>query len=182
MRDRRRAPAEGLTEAQADALRRLARQVMILMRERQQVAQLRADEEQARAASIRRAAQVELGDHLRDVDTISEMTAKAAEIVGRTLGASRAGYGELDATGEFITIHQDWTTPGSASLVGRHRFADYGAIGETLDRGEILIVRAVTEDPQDGRSREAVHCHQHQRHAERAGAGAGSHGRPVLRS
>ena len=138
---------EGLTEAQADALRRLARQVMILMRERQQVAQLRADEEQARAASIRRAAQVELGDHLRDVDTISEMTAKAAEIVGRTLGASRAGYGELDATGEFITIHQDWTTPGSASLVGRHRFADYGAIGETLDRGEILIVRAVTEDP-----------------------------------
>ena len=138
---------DGLTEAQADALRRLARTVMMLMRERQQVVQLRADEEQARAASTRRAALVELGDCLRDVDTLSGMTAKAAEIVGRTLGASRAGYGELDATGAFITIHQDWTTPGSDSLVGRHRFADYGSIGPSLDRGETLVVRAVMEDP-----------------------------------
>lgn len=138
---------DGLTEAQADALRRLARTVMMLMRERQQVVQLRADEEQARAASTRRAALVELGDCLRDVDTLSGMTAKAAEIVGRALEASRAGYGELDETGAFVTIHQDWTTTGSDSLVGRHRFANYGSVGETIEHGDSVIISAVRDDP-----------------------------------
>lgn len=138
---------DGLTEGQADALRRLARQVMILMRERQQVALLRADEEQARAASTRRAALVELGDCLRDVGTLSGMTAKAAEIVGRTLGANRAGYGELDETEAFVTIHRDWTTSGSDSLVGRHRFANYGSVGETLEHGDSVVISAVREDP-----------------------------------
>ena len=138
---------DGLTEEQADALRRLARQIMILMRERQQLARLQVEERQTRASSVRQAALVELGDHLRDVATVPEMTARAAEIVGRTLAASRAGYGELDTTGTFVTIHQDWTSPGSISLVGHHRFADYGAIGPTLESGGTVIVYAVTDDP-----------------------------------
>jgi two-component sensor histidine kinase len=137
----------GLTEPQADVLRRLARQVMALMRERRQLVRLQAEERQTRAASTRRAALLELGDHLRGSTSIPDMTAKASEIVGRTLGSSRAGYGELDATGAFITIYQDWNTPGSESLVGRHRFADYGSLGPTIARGESIIVCAVTADP-----------------------------------
>ena len=72
---------DGLTEEQADALRRLARQIMILMRERRQLVRLRAEERLTRAASIRRAALIELGDHLRDV-------ASVAAIAGMPLLAS----------------------------------------------------------------------------------------------
>ncbi|WP_336489728.1 sensor histidine kinase [Methylobacterium nigriterrae] len=138
---------DGLTEGQADALRRLARQVMILLRERRQLIQMRAAETQAAAAATRRTALIELGDYLRDVTTIPEMTAAAAEIVGRTMNASRTGYGELNVTGEFIAILRDWTAPGEGSLVGRHRLADYGSIGPVIERGETFVVRAVTEDP-----------------------------------
>lgn len=137
----------GLTDIQADALRRLARQVMILLRQRRQLAKMQAGDMQARAAVARRLALIELGDHLRDVSTVKEMTATAAEIVGRTLHVSRAGYGELDDTGQLVTILQDWTTPGSDSLTGQHRLADYGDVGPIMQRGETLIVSSMTEDP-----------------------------------
>lgn len=137
---------DGLTEAQQDALRRLARQVMILLRERRQLAKVRASEVLARAATTRRLALIELGDQLRDLSTIDAMTAKAAEIVGRTLSASRAGYGELDATGQVITIPDDWTLPGEIRLIGRHRFADYGTVGPGIERGDTLVVTNVETD------------------------------------
>jgi two-component sensor histidine kinase len=137
---------DGLTEAQTDALRRLARQVMILLRERRQLAKMRASEVLARSATARRLALIELGDQLRDIPTIAAMTAKAAEIVGRTLNASRAGYGELDDTGQFVTIPDDWALPGEVRLVGRHRFADYGTIGPGLARGDTLVVTNIKTD------------------------------------
>lgn len=137
---------DGLTEAQQDALRRLARQVMILLRERRQLAKMRASEVLARAATTRRLALIELGDQLRDLSTIDAMTAKAAEIVGRTLNASRAGYGELDGTGQVITIPDDWALPGEVSLIGRHRFADYGTVGPGIERGDTLVVTNVETD------------------------------------
>ena len=138
---------EGLSEDQAEALRRLARQVVILLRERRQLARMQAAEAQARAASTRRLALIELGDHLRDLGTIPGMTAKAAEIVGRTLNASRAGYGEMDRTGAFVTVPQDWAASGETRLAGRHRLADYGTIGPGLERGESLVVGDVRADP-----------------------------------
>ena len=143
----------GLDEAQKDALRRLARQVMLLLRERRQLVKMQVAEVMAMAATARRTALIELGDHLRDLTTIPEITAKAAEIVGRTLNASRAGYGELDTTGQFIEILQDWSVPGEVSLVGHHRFADFGTIGPGLVRGEILVVSDVATD-----ARTAAHC------------------------
>ncbi|MCJ2042341.1 GAF domain-containing protein [Methylobacterium sp. J-059] len=138
---------DGLTEEQADALRRLARQIMILMRERRQLVRLRAEERLTRAASIRRAALIELGDHLRDVASVAAMTAKAAAIVGRTLDASRAGYGEIDASGAQVTVLEDWTASGAGSLAGTHRFADFGRLGASIERGDALVVRAVADDP-----------------------------------
>uniref|UniRef100_UPI00258EEA7A sensor histidine kinase n=1 Tax=uncultured Methylobacterium sp. TaxID=157278 RepID=UPI00258EEA7A len=70
----------------------------------------------------------------------------AAEIVGTTLGATRAGFGRVDAAIEFIDIETDWTAPGVASLVGRHRFADFGELREDLRRGEALVIEDVRTD------------------------------------
>ncbi|KQP31869.1 hypothetical protein ASF49_10615 [Methylobacterium sp. Leaf104] len=138
---------DGLTDDQADGLRRLARQVTTLIHERRQIALVKAEEIYARAASLRRAALIELGDFLRNEASVPAMTQRAAEIVGRTLDADRTGYGELDAAGEHITVHRDWTTAGTASLVGRHPFVNQDTLGPDLARGETLVVDAVADDP-----------------------------------
>jgi PAS domain S-box-containing protein len=103
-------------------------------------ATIRADEQ-------RTAALLELGDRLRALSTVPEMTRAAAEIVGRTLEATRAGLGRLDGAGETVTIDADWTAPGVGSIAGRHRFADFGDLRRELLRGEPLVIDDVAADP-----------------------------------
>ena len=88
-----------------------------------------------------------LGDRLRDLTGIPELTQLAAETAGLALGASRAGFGRLDATGEHVSVEPDWTAPCQASVAGRHRFADYGDFHHGFKRGEALVVHDVTTDP-----------------------------------
>ncbi len=88
-----------------------------------------------------------LGDDLRDLTTVGAMTQAAAEIVGRTLSATRAGFGRIVGEVEFIDIEQDWTAPGQVSIAGRHRFDDYGDLRAHLARGEPLVIDDVTTDP-----------------------------------
>ncbi|MCW6506680.1 GAF domain-containing protein [Lichenifustis flavocetrariae] len=100
-----------------------------------------------RANEARKEALLELGDRLRDIETVPQMTQVAAEIVGRTMGVTRAGFGRLDATAEYVEIEPDWTVAGMSSIAGRHRFADYGDIRADLMRGEPLIIEDVRTDP-----------------------------------
>ncbi|UHC19433.1 GAF domain-containing protein [Methylobacterium currus] len=99
------------------------------------------------SAENRRMALLALGDDLRDLTTVGAMTQAAAEIVGRTLGATRAGFGRIVGEVEFIDIEQDWTAPGQVSIAGRHRFDDYGDLRAHLARGEPLVIDDVTTDP-----------------------------------
>lgn len=98
-------------------------------------------------ADGRRNALLEIGDQLRDLATPEEMTATASAIVGRTLGATRVGFGQLDRDGEYVVIGPDWTAPGMSSIAGRHRFEDYGDIRQELLLGEPLVIRDVRADP-----------------------------------
>ncbi|MDP4027309.1 GAF domain-containing protein [Methylobacterium sp. NEAU 140] len=98
-------------------------------------------------AEVRRTALLALGDYLRDLTTTAEMTHAAAEIVGRTLGATRAGFGRIEGDVEAIVIEPDWTAPGQVSIAGRHQFDDYGDIRAHLRRGEPLVINDVTTDP-----------------------------------
>ena len=94
----------------------------------------------------RRNALLTLGDTMRDLNSVGELARAASEIVGRTLGVTRSGYGQIDAELEHIEIQPDWTAPGTPSIAGRHRFADYGDIREHLLRGEALIIEDVSTD------------------------------------
>lgn len=98
-------------------------------------------------AEERRAALLSLGDRLRDLTSVSDMTRAAAEIAGRTLGATRAGFGRIDGKMETITIEPDWTAPGMVSIAGTHRFDDYGDLRAPLQQGEPLIIDDVLTDP-----------------------------------
>lgn len=68
---------------------------------------LAIDVEERRAAEAWRIAVAELGDRLRDLDDTAAIAYAAAEILGTTLGVSRAGYGTIDAKAETILIERD---------------------------------------------------------------------------
>src|SRR5215211_5289216 len=53
--------------------------------------------------------QFELGERLRKLADPQEVTVEAARSLGSYLGAARAGYGEIDRTGETVLVRQDWT-------------------------------------------------------------------------
>jgi two-component sensor histidine kinase len=74
------------------------------------------------------------------------MTAATAAVVGRVLDVDRAGFGMVDVDVQTIDIQADWTAPGIASIAGRHRFADYGALRDGLADGQAIIIDDVTTD------------------------------------
>ena len=110
---------------------------------------VRAAAERARAEA-RRYALVELGDRLRDLRDTAAIAATAAEIIGRTLGAARAGYGTMGADEDGVRIDHDWTGhPAAASIVGSHRLPRYwgDAVTGALRRGEVVAIGDVARDP-----------------------------------
>ncbi|MDE8453308.1 GAF domain-containing protein, partial [Klebsiella pneumoniae] len=66
--------------------------------------------------------------------------------IARTLGVSRAGYGEVDTRAETITIARDWNAPGVNTLAGVLQFRDYGSYIDDLKRGETVIVEDARTD------------------------------------
>ncbi len=100
-----------------------------------------------RRMEARRLALIELGDRIRGLDDPADLAFAAAEILGRTLGLSRAGYGTVDPVAETIAIERDWSAPGFESLLGVRRFRDYGSYIEDLKRGKAVAIADVEKDP-----------------------------------
>jgi PAS domain S-box-containing protein len=94
-----------------------------------------------------RSALVELSDVVRDLEDPADISFAAAEILGRTLEVSRAGYGLVDRKAETITIDRDWNAPGISSLAGVLQFRDYGSYIEELTRGETVIIADARLEP-----------------------------------
>ncbi len=83
-------------------------------------------QEALKAAEARQAFRVDLSDALRVERDPQTLMALAAGMLGRHLGAGCVGYGEIDPTGQWIQVDQNWTAPGGAGVVGRHRLNDFG--------------------------------------------------------
>lgn len=64
----------------------------------------------------------------------------AAEMLGKTLDVSRAGYGTIDPISETIVIERDWNAPGIKTIAGTLHFRDYGTYIDDLKRGETAVV------------------------------------------
>ncbi|MDP8915623.1 MAG: PAS domain S-box protein, partial [Pseudomonadota bacterium] len=92
---------------------------------------------------------LELGDRLRGLTDASAATAVAAEALGRHLGVSRVGYGEVDASGQTISVERDWTDGTVATLAGESRPLDsFGpAIIAELRAGRTLRLDDIAADP-----------------------------------
>lgn len=107
-------------------------------------------------ADARRLALVELSDRFRDLREPGDLSFAAAEVLGRVLGVSRAGYGTIDAAAETITIERDWNAPGIKSLAAVLYFRDYGSYIEDLKRGETVVIADAEKDVRTAATAEAL--------------------------
>ncbi len=114
------------------------------------------DETERRAVEARRQALVELSDRIRDLEDPADLSYAAAEILGITLGVSRAGYGTIDLAAETIIIERDWNAPGIRSLAGVLHFRDYGSYIEDLKRGETVVFADAEVDPRTAATANAL--------------------------
>ncbi len=100
-----------------------------------------------RQADARRVALLELADRFSNLDDPGDLSFAAAEILGKTLGVSRAGYGMIDSAAETITVVRDWNAPGINSLAGVLKFREHGSYIDDLKRGETVAVTDAATDP-----------------------------------
>jgi len=107
-------------------------------------------------AAVRNKALADLADCIRDIEDPDELAYAAAEVLGRALQASRAGYGTIDPATETIHITRDWNMPGVQSLAGVLHFRDYGSYIENLKRGETVVVADAYEDPRTAPGADAL--------------------------
>ncbi len=183
LRDRPHAAPRRPDPTEADGLRRLARQVMILLRERAQVSKLQAAEAAATAMAERSTALVRLADTLRDATSIPQIVEKAARSSARrcrplapalpnwmdrpdaqrarALGAGRRGRGAPVSPGRFRRARR----AGGAGGKGRH----FGRAGRRPSRGARpdacpCGIRSILNVPIQERGRSVglvyVHCDQ----------------------
>jgi len=94
----------------------------------------------------RRAALVTLTEIFRDLSRPEEITYKAAEILGQTLGASRVGYGTIDPVAETLHVVRDWNAPGVESLAGTLHLRHYGSFIDDLKAAKLVAIDDVDKD------------------------------------
>jgi PAS domain S-box-containing protein len=107
-------------------------------------------------AETMRTALIELADLVRDLEEPSEIAFAAAELLGRTLGVSRAGYGLVNLNTETITIDRDWNAPGVTTIAGVLNFREYGSYIDDLKQGRTAVVSDARLDPRTSDTAEAL--------------------------
>jgi len=105
-------------------------------------------------AELRHAWLVELGDRLRAAQTTADIARVSAELMGRAIGCTRAGYAHI--RGDVAFVEADWTNGEQVSLAGPRLFK---ALGEEyygpLLAGRPMIVEDVDTHPATQFNREA---------------------------
>lgn len=107
-------------------------------------------------SETRQNALLELNDAIRDLTDAGEIAQASAQVLARTMGVSRAGYGTVDTAAETITIARDFNQPGVNSIAGVLSFRDYGSYIEDIKRGETVAIDDVARDPRTADTAEAL--------------------------
>ncbi|WP_159993835.1 PAS domain S-box protein [Roseomonas sp. 18066] len=95
---------------------------------------------------------LQLGDRLRGLHDPSQIAVAAAEVIGRALGASRAGYAIIGQDGGS-RVERDWTDGSVGHIAGQYgsawRFADlwHRAEGAADAAAPVICVNDVADDP-----------------------------------
>jgi PAS domain S-box-containing protein len=90
---------------------------------------------------------VELGDALRQQDDPLRIIATAIEAIGRFLGVSRVGYGQVCADDTHIELQTNYTD-GVLPVIGTFPLAEFGMHNISRQRnGETVVHEDITLDP-----------------------------------
>ena len=75
---------------------------------------------------------------LSDADTIMSVTTR---LVGEHMGVSICAFADMHEDEDGFTIRGDWCAPGSDTIVGRYRLADFGQLAvDNLSAGRPLVI------------------------------------------
>jgi PAS domain S-box-containing protein len=112
----------------------------VARRTRTAVERLRA--EQALKASAERLAFLDgLSRETASETDADRLMATTTRMLGEHLGVSICAYADMEADQDHFTIRGDWSAPGSSSIVGHYRLADFGRLAVSrLQAGEPLII------------------------------------------
>ena len=124
-----------------------------------EVAFIREVAQRTRTAVERRRAEGELRNsaaRLRFLDNLGreaarsidadEILATTTRMVGEYLSVSVCAYADMDADEDGFTIRGDWVAPGSASIRGHYRLADFGEmVAKKLGAGHLLVIENVAQ-------------------------------------
>jgi len=103
---------------------------------------------------------LELADGVRELEDPQAIMDHVQSVLGRMLGASRVGYGEISDDRQTFTNMPDWVE-GVPSLTGVHRLADFGdVVGPELYLGLTVAVADVASDERTAPSRAAYDAAQ----------------------
>lgn len=66
---------------------------------------------------------------------------RAAQMIGEHMDVAICAYADMDPDQDGFTIRGDWSAPGSSSIVGHYRLADFGRKAvENLTQGMPLVI------------------------------------------
>jgi PAS domain S-box-containing protein len=94
---------------------------------------------QSKQAELRQRALLGLSDRLRDLNGSGEIAALGAQLLGETLGLSRAGFARVDLDTQTLSIERDWSNGQAAGIAGSYPFAVFGSALDRLRRGLPLV-------------------------------------------
>lgn len=94
----------------------------------------------------RRMALTQLSERLRNLDDLGEISAIAAEIVGRALNVSCVALGRIDATCETLVIDRDWSVTEQYCVSSVHPMRNYKSYIDDLLANRSVIVADVSKD------------------------------------
>lgn len=84
-------------------------------------------------------------DHLTratsSLASADEVMMRATQLIGEHMGVAVCAYADMDEDEDGFTIRGDWAAPGSTSIVGHYRLADFGRMAvEKLSRALPLVI------------------------------------------
>ncbi|PAX06548.1 PAS domain S-box protein [Sphingomonas lenta] len=83
----------------------------------------------------------ELGSATAGLADADAVLAATTRVVGERMGVSICAYADMDPDEDGFTIRGDWAAPGSRSIVGRYRLADFGKLAvQELGAGRPLVI------------------------------------------
>lgn len=99
-----------------------------------------SDITERKLGDLRQQVLIDLGEMIRDAESVPEIIGEAARMLGENLVASRVGYAMIDIPSEMFDVQADWCAPGVESLVGQHSLAAFQGTAKFLRTGQPLVV------------------------------------------